>query len=195
MLQKVQFVFFSCMWITLVYLLINHPKTYFLQFISVILPCQMLFRHLFFFTYSRVEIFFLTDFCYWGGYCLVYWINKNSTDEEMFRVLYVLGNGTLGISMYVFGNRFVLNFHDTMAAYAVHCYPMLVTLLVRWYIIPAEASLPPEERVFCTITDEGILSWHFLKTMFLNNMKMYAIWAVFYVITNFIIFPDFIVRN
>ena len=81
-----------------------------------------------------------------------------------------------------------------MASFAIHCVPMIVTLCVRWYIIPSEENLPEDERVFCSITHEELFDSFFWKTMLFNNLKFYCVWMVPYFITNFVIFGKFIFK-
>jgi len=63
-------------------------------------------------------------------------INYYPKDEEMFRTTFILANGVMGVSLFAFGNQFVPSDHDSMASFAIHFVPMVLTLNLRWYVIP-----------------------------------------------------------
>jgi hypothetical protein len=115
---------------------------------------------------------------------MLYWLNFDSQNEDAFRTIFIFGNGVLAMSLFAFGNRLVFHDHDSMASFTIHFFPMVITLAFRWYILPAQAHLPEEER-FCSITDEKLLSPYFWQTMFVNNIKFYICWVVPYYLINF----------
>ena len=159
---------------SLIYLMLVHPKTHFLTFFRVVMPAQLVFRHIYYiFLDPQKKAFFLTDLCYFVTYMLLYWITYGHQDEEMLRNMFVLGNGVLAVSLFAFGNELVFHEIDNMASFAIHCFPMLISIVIRWYVIPAEAELPAEERMFCQITQEEIFGEYFWRTMFINNLKIY----------------------
>lgn len=82
-----------------------------------------------------------------------------------------------------------------MASFAIHCFPTVITLALRWHIIPGEEMLPPEERMFCTITKHDQFDGFFWHTMIVNNLKFYIAWAVPYSIINFIMFGETIKKG
>ena len=153
------FVYFLVLFITL---LIAYPKTLFMKLVSFILPVQIVFRHFYYGFYDpNKKIFFCTDLCYFATYYMIYFINNDPKNEELFRTIFVLGNGVLAVSLFAFGNVLLLHDHDSMASFAIHCFPMVICLAIRWYIIPSEAHLPEEERIFLTITEENLFESYF----------------------------------
>ena len=153
------FVYFLVLFITL---LIAYPTTHFMNLVSTILPIQILVRHIYYAFYDpNKKIFFCTDLCYFATYSMIYFINYDKTNEELFRTIFILGNGVLAVSLFAFGNVMLLHDHDSMASFAIHCFPMVICLSIRWYIIPSEAHLPEEERTWLTFTDEELFGEYF----------------------------------
>ena len=63
-------------------------------------------------------------------------INGMSTNEQLFKMVFLYSNGCLGIAIAAFRNSLVFHRIDYITSLAIHVVPMLTSVRIRWYIIP-----------------------------------------------------------
>jgi hypothetical protein len=174
-------------------LLTLYPDTHFMTFVFTLIPFALLYRHVFWvFLDTGRNIFFGTDFCYFGTYTLLYWWAYGVKNEELFRMIFIFGNGVQLYILWLNVDRLVLFDSERMINFTIHCIPMFITQIVRWKMIPGEEGLPEDQKVFCSITDDVLFDSFFVQSMILNSLKFYFAWFIPYCILNYVIFDSMI---
>ena len=80
-------------------------------------------------------------------------------------------------------NRFALHNFQNMTGLVLHLVPAIMVFHVRYYMMPAEAHLPEDQRRFCTIGDDGDMTWEQLRwSMWLVPAIYYWAWLAVYTV-------------
>ena len=70
---------------------------------------------------------------------------------------YVHSNGALAVAIMAFNTQFIVHNPNNLTGMFIHAIPFVTTNVIRWKLIPAEASLPEDQRIWPTLTHEE--SW------------------------------------
>lgn len=91
---------------------------------------------------------FLIDFCYLINFIVLYYINFEHKNEQLFRISFILAAGPACLSMVAFQDKLVFHKLENLTNLAVHCMPVVILAHIRWVVIPSQATLPADERMF-----------------------------------------------
>lgn len=195
MLKMVDKFYFICgvtmSWL-FAFMLGRYPGDYFITFFTFLIIPLVFWRWI---RYLQIGMhYYLIDLCYFSTALILYNVWIDPKNEVLMRIGFLTSNGCLAVSMWAFRNSLVFHDMDCMTSMGIHGAPMLITHQLRWNIIPAEASKPPEERRFASIsTDLG--TSEYLKMMLLYPHYFYFVWAVCYAFVNFVLAHERIQAN
>ena len=187
MLKLIDKIYFVCgvtmCWV-FAYLLGRYPRTYFIQFFTMLIIPLTAWRWV---RYYKIGMhYYLIDLCYFSTALILYNIWFDPYNEEFMRIGYLLSHGSLAVSILAFRNSLVFHDMDCMTSMGIHTAPMLIMHHIRWSLIPEEQDWPPEQRQFPSVTMDLTTS-EYLRLNLWNPTIFYGIWLFFYFIVNFVI--------
>ena len=129
---------------------------------------------------------YLTDFCYFGNFALLYLLMFAPQCQWLFVTCYVFSNGAMALAIISFRNSLVFHKIDMLMSLSLHAIPLILTLHMRWETIPIQSHLPVEEQRFAPLADVSTwpLFWHYF---FVMPSMIYFPWLIFYGLCNFVL--------
>ena len=133
------------------YLMGKHPRDGMLFYFTVaIIPLVFWRWH----RYYKIGMhYYLIDLCYLTSLLTIYYVWYEPHNEIMLRLFFCMANGSVAFSTALFANKMVFHDMDCVTSIGIHAGPMTMSYIIRWHLIPEEASWPVEQRQFATITD------------------------------------------
>jgi len=81
--------------------------------------------------------FYTIDFCYFIIAALLIYLNFMPHNEIVFKSVFLWANGIPVVSIALFGNKVIFHELDSHVSLSIHLIPMLVTMRIRWFLIPS----------------------------------------------------------
>ena len=173
------------------YLLGRHPETHFFTFANYLTLWHSVQR-VWYFCYKTKKCFYLCDFCYCMLALTFYFINFDPKNKTLFRIVFVLESGPVLFMVWMLKNKLALHNFQNMTGLVLHLLPAIMMYHVRYYMMPAEAHLPEEQRRFCSIGDDSDMTWDQWRwEMWFNQARFYCCWLAGYSVFNKV-FENFI---
>ena len=191
-LDKYFFVYGLCLLVITSWLVGAYPGTHFLTFIRVMTPLQVFYRT--FVLYEHKSLFYLTDFCYYSTSAFLYFITFDTTNDALFRMVYVHANGSQAVAVWAFNTQFIVHNPNNLTGMFIHAIPFVATNLIKWKLIPEEAHLPLEERIWPTMSEDE--DWlQYIYYMLIIPIAFYLAWLLCYTIFTIYLCGDYVKRN
>ena len=132
--------------ISIAYVMGRWPNYYFYILFCAIIPLLLLERLVLWI--QMKSQFFMMDFCYICSALIVVYITCYPKNELLYRAVFLISNGTLGVSVVLFKNKCVLNVSEYITSLFLHIFPVILMYNLRQVTMPYEATLPEAQRWF-----------------------------------------------
>jgi hypothetical protein len=133
--------------------------------------------------YATKKIAYMAEFCYFGNFCLLYFIFFKSNDESFFKIPYIVCTGVLSIATIELSDQANFNSSDHLTTSFLHILPMLTCWAIRWkkYIYWSDDS-PNFWLSVVTIADRKFeFDDYFWELVYLPYTLLFF-WLIIYVI-------------
>jgi hypothetical protein len=182
-MDKLAYVYGTNIVVLFTYCLAKYPDDFFYTFATTVMLLMLVHRY-YTFWFSGWHMY-LVDSCYVANFLMLYYVWFAPKSQWMMTTCYVFGNGTLMTAILAFRNSLVYHKIDFLCSLMIHCFPMIVTLHIRWYTIPNQAHLPESEQRFGTLPDTSSL-YDFTNYFFVMPLAVYFAWLAVYGVINFL---------
>jgi len=183
-MDKISYVIGTNITISFAYVIAKYPNDFFYDFATVV--CCVLLVHRYITFWFNGWHMYLSDFCYFANFCVLYFINFAPKSSVLFIMSYCFGHGVLAVAVLAFRNSYVPHKIDMLTSVMIHAVPYVVTLHIKWYTIPAQLHLPIDQQRFAPVPI--FETWSDSATyLFGYPILFYFFWVVIYYIIQFVI--------
>lgn len=159
------------------------PDDFFYPYYAILiatLVCARVFHY-----YSLGYHYYITDFCYYGNWWILYYMHYDNKSDILFKVCFLFGNGVLARSVYLFRNSLVMHRIDFLTSLGIHLAPFICTYHIRWYTMQDQKDFPAELQRFANpIIEDNWFDWSY--NMVLMPVVYYLLWLIPYGMLNFV---------
>lgn len=164
----------------LVYLL-GKNLNWFLRFLVFLHVYLILYRFIRF--WIKRWLMFMIDFCYPGNFLMIYFILFDSTNYDLFLLVFPIASGVISLAVIVCDNQADLSSTDFLTSCFIHSLPITTMWAIRWkHMLYPKHVL--EERI---LIDIGTVPFAFDEIFFKLLIYPYVLWlfwATYYFFLN-----------
>ena len=174
------------------YVIGKYPNDFYYRFYTCVMAMLLIARMVHFVNCGWK--YFLIDFCYFANTVILFMINFDPKNEQLFKTGFIFANGILGYSTYQFRNSLVFHKIDMITDLGIHMVPVTAMYHIKWVTMLEQSDLPPEQQRFSALkSNEGITEY--LLTMWVIPTATYLVWSASYSFINFVFKAKKIKRN
>ena len=190
--DKVFFVLGSMIVVGYGYVIGKYPNDWYYSFYTGVMALLLIARLVHFVKCGWK--YYLIDFCYYANSVILFMINFDPKNEQLFKTGFIFANGILGYSTYQFRNSLVFHKIDMITDLGIHMVPVTAMFHIKWVTMQEQAHLPPDQQRFSALKSNETVG-EYLLTMWLLPTATYLVWSMSYSFINFVAKAKKIKRN